>query len=293
MTLPKVSVHIISYNQKDYIREAVESALAQDYPNLEIVIADDASTDGTADILREYQSAQPHRVTAILGECNLGLSGNGNRALNACTGEFIAFMGGDDILLPGKIAAQVAWLSEREERVLCAHQVEVFYDDRSRAPHPLSKRLRSGRGAEEIIRHQPFGAVSVMVRANRIPPHGYRTELPMVSDNMMWVEVLREDGVFGCVPGILSRYRRHDANVSRDPFRYLSEVERHFEILEREFPMFRHAIAYAKRRRLHYDVGTTLLRMNRRHDARREFLQVVQREPLFVKAWIRLMQSYL
>lgn len=293
MTLPKVSVHIIAYNQEEYIREAIDSALAQDYPNLEVVVADDASTDGTPEILLEYQRANPGRVIAVLGERNLGLSGNGNRALKECTGDFIAFMGGDDILLPGKISAQADWLSGSPQRVLCAHQVEVFYEDGSKAPHPLSRRLNNGRGAEEIIRYQPFGAVSVMVRANRIPAHGYRTELPMVSDNMMWIEVLREDGEFGCVRGTLARYRRHNDNVTRDPFRYLGDVERHFEILEREFPMYHRAIAYAKLRRLHYDVGTVLLRMKRSQDARREFLQVLQREPFFVKTWIRLMQTYL
>lgn len=293
MTAPKVSVHIITYNQEHFIREAIDSALGQDYPNLEIVVGDDASTDRTPEILKEYARAHPGRVIPVLGETNLGLSGNGNRALAACTGDFIAFMGGDDILLRGKIAAQVEWLTAKPQRMLCAHQVEVFYEDGSKQPHPLSRRLKSGRGAEEIIRHQPFGAVSVMVRADRIPPSGYRTELPMISDNMMWVDVLREDGEYGCVPGTLARYRRHSANVSRDPFRYLGDVERMFDILDREFPQFRDATRYARVRRLHYDIGTTLLKLGRSDEARDKFLTVLRHEPFFLKAWVRLAQTFL
>ena len=293
MNIPKVSVHIISYNQKLFLREAVESALAQTYPNLEIVVADDASTDGSRELLEEYECVYPGRVVAVLGETNAGISANSNRGLAVCTGEFIAFMGGDDVLLPGKISAQVAWFSYRKERALCAHQVEVFYEDSSRPPHPLSKRLPSGRGAEEIIRHQPFGAVSVMVRTDRIPPHGFREELTMVSDNMLWIDVLRDDGEFGCVPGTLARYRRHGANVSGDPFRYIEDVERQFEIVDREFPQFSDVIRYAKTRRLYYDVGVNLIKAHRRREARGKLLGTLRREPTFVKAWIRLGQTYL
>jgi glycosyltransferase involved in cell wall biosynthesis len=290
---PRVSVHVLSYNQKEFLREAIESALAQDYANLEIVVADDASSDGSQTMLQDYASEYPSRVIPVIGDRNLGLSGNGNRGLEACSGDYIAFMGGDDVLLPGKISAQVDWLSARSQRVLCAHQVEVFYEDQSKPPHPLSKRLTNGKGAREIIRHQPFGAVSVMVRADRIPAHGFRAELPMVSDNMMWIEVLREDGEFGCVPGTLARYRRHGASVSADPFRYLGEVEHQFDILEREFPEFREDVQYAKTRRLYYDVGVSLMKADRKKEARAKFVAALRREPKFGKAWIRVGQSLL
>lgn len=293
MNFPKVSVHIITYNQRDFAGPAIESALAQDYPNLEVVVADDASVDGTAELVREFETGNPGRVVAVLGETNLGLSGNGNRALRCCSGKYVAFMGGDDILLPGKISAQVQWLEVSSDRVLCAHQVEVFYDDGSRPPHPLSRRLPHGRGAEQIIRHQPFGAVSVMVRADRIPSHGFRAELPMVSDTMLWVEVVREDGCFGCVPGTLARYRRHDSNVSGDPFRYLGDVKRQFAILESEFPEFRRVTQYAKTRRLWYDVGVNLMNAGRTSEAREKFAGAIRREPWFARAWVRLGQTFL
>ena len=293
MNLPKVSVHVISYNQRAFIREAVDSALAQDYPNLEVVIADDASTDGTAEILAEYERSNPGRVTAVLGDRNVGITANSNRGLEACAGDLVAFMGGDDVLLPRKIATQVAWFAEDPQRVLCGHQVEVFYDDASRAPHPLTRHLLSGRGAEPLIRHGPFGATSVMVRRDRIPSYGFDEALSIVSDQLLWIDVVRDDGVLGYVPGTLARYRRHSTNVTRDPLANLDEVERFLDIVAQRYPLFQDAVRYAVTRRLYYDPAVAMLKQGRGREARAKLHQVLRREPTFAKAWVRMAQTYL
>lgn len=293
MSLPKVSVHIIAYNQRNFIREAVDSALAQDCPNLEVVIADDASSDGTADILAEYQHAHHGRVVAVPGQVNVGITRNSNRGLAACTGDLVAFMGGDDVLLPGKIAAQVAWFREDPRRALCGHQVEVFYDGGSRAPHPLTRHLLSGQGAGPLIRHGPFGATSVMVRRDRIPAYGFDEALPIVSDQMLWVDVVRDDGIFGFVPGTLARYRRHPANVTRDPLANVDDVERFLNIVATRYPQFRDAVDYAVTRRLFYDPAVAMLEQGRKGEARVKLREALRREPAFAKAWVRLAQSYL
>jgi len=288
---PKISIHIIAYNQKDYIREAIDSALAQDYPNLEVVVADDASTDGTAEIIAGYARDHLGRVIAVLNPDNLGITRNSNVGLRACSGDFIAFMGGDDVLLPGKISAQALWFAQDERRALCGHQVEVFYQDNSRPPHPLSRHLLAGTGAETFIKHNPFGATAVMVRASRIPPYGFDETLPVVSDQMMWVDVLRDDGVFGFIPGTYSRYRQHDANVTRNPFANLGDVERHLLNVAQRYPQFSSAVRWATTRRLYYDVGITLMAAGRKPEARRKFLSALRREPWFAKAWVRLAQT--
>src|SRR5579875_3125076 len=126
---PLVSVHLISYNQKDYIGAALSSILDQDYQSFEIVAADDGSTDGTAEIILEFAEKYPGKIIPLVGGKNLGITGNCNRALEHCKGKYIAFIGGDDLFLPGKISAQVKWLEADEKRIMCGHQVEVFYED--------------------------------------------------------------------------------------------------------------------------------------------------------------------
>jgi glycosyltransferase involved in cell wall biosynthesis len=286
-----VSTLIITYNQRDYIGEAIDSALDQDYPNTEIVIADDGSTDGTAEIVTAYAHRFPEKVVPVLNNKNLGVTANSNAGLAACTGELVAFMGGDDVFLPGKIGRQVAWFAAGADRVLCGHQVEVFYEDGSKPPHRLSRRLLAGLGADKLLRHQPFGATAVMVRRDRIPAHGFDSSLPVISDHLLWVEVVRGDGQFGYIEGSWARYRRHSNNVSANSLAHSSEVERSLALAAERYPFLRDAVDFAITRRLHYDMGVTLLRAGRKQEARRNFRSAIEREPLFLKAWVRLVQS--
>ena len=289
---PKVSIHMISYNQGRFLSEAIESALAQDYPNLEVVVADDASTDGSKEILARYALRYPDRIIAVFGDKNVGITRNSNRALARCSGEFLAIMGSDDVLLPGKIAAQVSWFQANPRRVLCGHQVEVFYENGS-PPHPLTRYLKSGRGAEHFIRHGPFGAVSTMIRRDRVPIYGFDEHLKTVCDQLMWVDVLGDDGLFGFVPGTLARYRRHDANVTGNPFDLLDEVDLYLRLVRQRYPVFAEAVRYARTRRLYYDPAVAMIALNKKYAARSRLKEAIKREPLFIKAWIRLAQTYL
>ncbi len=213
----RVSVHIIAYNQVGLIDETVQSALAQSHPDLEVVVADDGSTDGTVARLEAYAAAHPDRFRYVTGP-NVGITANSNRGLAACSGELVAFCGGDDVLLPGKIAAQVAWFAAHPDGVLCAHEVEIF---RSQSGEVLggdakrSRRAQGGVGPEALLRHgNLFAACSVMVRRSAIPPYGFDERLPMVSDGKLWVDVLAGGGRWASLPGVWARYRRTGDNVT-------------------------------------------------------------------------------
>ena len=103
--LRKVSVLIPSYNTARYIREAIDSVLAQDYPNKEVIVIDDGSTDETIDILGEYGS-----VIKVLQQQNQGAAVARNRGIEAAQGDYIAFLDSDDVWLPGKLSTQIAYL---------------------------------------------------------------------------------------------------------------------------------------------------------------------------------------
>lgn len=219
---PLVSVMIISYNQQHFIREAVESALLQDYENLEVVVADDASRDDTQSILRELEKLYPGRLKLVFNPTNQGITGNSNIGLRQCSGDFIAFMGGDDVLLPDKIARQVDWITADSRRVLCGHDVDWIDVDGA----PLGIRssdlvpMHDGCGASGFIRNgTPYAATSVMVRSSRIPQWGFHPALPVVSDWKLWLDVIGTDGCYGRIDGIHARYRRHRDSVTARPNR--------------------------------------------------------------------------
>jgi len=215
---PLVSVLIISYNQQEFIKEALVSALEQKYENLEVVVVDDASIDNTQHIITEVAKDYPeNRLKIIFNRNNLGITGNCNVALQHCNGEFIAFMGGDDVLLPDKIVQQVVWFLPDASRVLCGHDVDWVDESGNFLDVSTSNLvpLVSGHGASRFIRNgTPYSATSIMVRKSRIPTYGFHPWLPVVSDWKLWIDVIRNDGVYGYVPSILAKYRRHTGNVT-------------------------------------------------------------------------------
>ena len=112
---PRVTFALLSYNQEQYIREAVGAALGQDYPNLEVVISDDCSSDGTFGIINEIVSSYsgPHKIISWRNSENLGIVGNVNRVFSDSTGDLVVMAAGDDVSSPGRVSALVdAWLSD-------------------------------------------------------------------------------------------------------------------------------------------------------------------------------------
>src|SRR5687767_5513291 len=94
---PKVSVDMITYNHAPYIAQALDSVLMQKVSfDYEIVIGDDCSTDGTTEILRDYQRRYPDRFKPVLREKNIGASKNATDVLRRLTGEYVACLEGDD-----------------------------------------------------------------------------------------------------------------------------------------------------------------------------------------------------
>lgn len=110
---PLVTFVIISYNQEDYILDTVESAFAQNYSPLQIVIADDCSTDKTFEIIKQLARnySGPHEIVPLRHEINLGVIGNLNKAMEIARGELIVALGGDDIACADRVERIVShWI---------------------------------------------------------------------------------------------------------------------------------------------------------------------------------------
>jgi len=103
--LPLVSVIMPAFNRADYITEALESVLGQDYPHKELVVIDDGSTDNTIEIVKSFGN----RVR-LMQQRNSGPAAARNRGIGAAAGKYVAFIDSDDVWLPGKLTAQVGYL---------------------------------------------------------------------------------------------------------------------------------------------------------------------------------------
>jgi glycosyltransferase involved in cell wall biosynthesis len=241
MALPKVSVFMQTYQHAAFVRESVDSVLAQGYPNLEIVIGDDASTDGTQEILLQYDGAHPGLFKVLLSNSNLGITANSNRVFRACTGEFLAHTSGDDVWLPGKLHKQVEWFSRHPQAVVCYGNAEHINEDGTRVLrlHHEARRnpFRSG-GIEAFLSSTVFfPACTAMVRRSACPPYGFEPSVTWNSDWLYYAEIVRQ-GEIGYIPEVLARYRVHSASAMRNLDRVLADALLSCAILESRHPEY-------------------------------------------------------
>ena len=134
MTEPLVSARMITYNHAPYIARAIEGVLQQktNFP-FELVIGEDCSTDGTREIVFEYQKKYPDIIRVITSDSNVGSKKNGHRTSQACRGKYIAYCEGDDCWHhPGKLQKQVDYMESHPACGLVYSSYDVY--------HPKSKK---------------------------------------------------------------------------------------------------------------------------------------------------------
>lgn len=229
---PLVSVAIVTYNQREFLRECIESVLAQDYADYEIVVADDGSSDGTREMLEEYRQRRPEVFVLRLSMVNRGITENSNAAQAACTGKYIAWIAGDDLMLPGKLSAQVEYMERHPECNICYHNLEVF-DSRTGEVLGLFNTRKNPAYVGDVrvvLRRGAFnGACSNMVRRSAVPVAGFDRRLGAACDWLYWVETLESGGEIQFLNRVLGRYRRHSGNQTSNDARVfrLENVQDH------------------------------------------------------------------
>lgn len=128
----KISVFIVSYNQKDYIEQAIRSVVEQSYPPYEVIISDDCSTDGTWDIIQRYATKYPHMIKANRNEPNMGIFQNFNKATLLTTGNLITCVAGDDFIKDGYFEAVYKCIQEnnlnpeKDSFILIPNVIKLF-----------------------------------------------------------------------------------------------------------------------------------------------------------------------
>ena len=207
---PKVSTIISAYNAARTIREAIESALRQDYENQEIIVVNDGSTDSTAATLSEYDG-RVHVIT----QANRGVASARNAGVAFSTGEYLAFLDSDDLWMPGKLSTMIRAL-EQNPRASLAFSEFGFIDDEGREYRTSS--IRESPKFEEVMTECPFPAASlseglmtstwVLRRSSFDAVGGFCEAFRGVGWEDCWVLVLlRELGEFLYVADKLTGYR--------------------------------------------------------------------------------------
>jgi glycosyltransferase involved in cell wall biosynthesis len=170
---PKVSVLIVTYNHERYLRAALESALAQQTSfDVEVVVGEDCSTDGTRGIIEEFRAKPGRTLRALYRPANLGLAQNLRLTWEACRGQYIAILEGDDYWTdPQKLQRQADALDAHADWALCFHRVEVIEDGsppRLKTLEPAEDSFPDETSLDDLLRRNFISNVSVMYRRGLI-----------------------------------------------------------------------------------------------------------------------------
>ncbi len=212
----RVSVIIPTYNRRELVRTAIASVLEQDFSEVEILVADDGSTDGTAELATTYD----HRVR-FLSLDHLGLLGTvRNVGLAHALGEYVAFLDSDDVWLPGKLARQVDVLDRDPEIGLVCTNARVRDENGGYRGESGHLYLRSDQGASGRVLPQllndNFVIVSTVVaRRKVIEQVGGFAEEPLlrgVEDYDLWLRIAAISGI-AYLPEPLALYREHPSSM--------------------------------------------------------------------------------
>jgi len=211
--VPVVSVAMITYQHRPFIAQALESVLAQrrDFP-IEIVISDDCSTDGTGEIIDQYQAAHPDLFRRLDPPANVGMFENFNRVWKACAGKYIATLDGDDWWHdPEKLAIQVAFMEEHPECTVSGHSHRRQIVDKSDYSSPSN--IISGLADGSVVAGGlSFMTCTAMYRSgivDGIP--NWATNLAMGDWPIMLMHGAK--GKVGTFDRCMSTYRIHQGGV--------------------------------------------------------------------------------
>jgi glycosyltransferase involved in cell wall biosynthesis len=296
---PRVSVVIPTYNGADYLGAAIDSVLRQTYEDFEIVVVDNASTDHTPALLNRYRD---RRFRHWRNESNIGMVGNFNRGLDLARGEFVVFLGSDDVWGPQFLQNTVAHLDSHDDQVM-VHTRAVWIDEMGRdiglMEDGWAERTPGPRALLHCFRYG-FCFSAVLMRTALVrQAGGLSPAWKEISDCWLFLRLCLLGDV-GYLAQPLVRYRLHKRTLS-------SALYRNGQLFIDELRLARQALAWPdardrdvrRRTRLglrYFAISTIrMLHVFRFEGSRRQFLwifrHVIAAAPevaLYPSTWMRL-----
>ncbi len=221
---PLVSIAVICYQNEAFLHECIESILNQTYTSVEIIIADDGSTDNSAEIIKSYASSHEN-ISCILSPVNKGISNNLNLALELCRGPYICMIAGDDVMYSHKIEKQVEFLELNKDFSLCFHNVDVFDNSANTVIYRWLDKYLPGRNAKDALfianwffktRQRKMPSGSWFGRASYIKKGTNDDRIPSYHEFIfvLGMHAAAPEAKWHCLPEVLGVYRVHGASLS-------------------------------------------------------------------------------
>lgn len=213
-TTPTVSVIMPAHDAERYLGEAIESVLGQTHADLELIVIDDASRDGTADVIARYVHADA-RVKMLQVEVGSAAEAR-NAGLAQAQGRFVALLDADDVAYPDRLKKQLAAAAEVPEAVLWGCYMRRVTSEGI----PMDTVRVGSRSVEEFARLDRtrslirlYGTAALFPRELALRSGGFDRRFEPLEDSELW-DRLAQHGPALVVPEILMDYRQHDQSLS-------------------------------------------------------------------------------
>ena len=208
---PLISVILPVYNTERYIEASIQSVLNQTYRNFELIILNDASTDGSKEIIRSFND---ERIRYVENEQNLRLIKTLNKGVELARGEYIARMDADDICHPSRFERQLRFLQQDKSYVMCGSWAKII-DSNGNKTGRIKRIDTDGLLKVNMLFTTPFVHPTVMIKTDALKKNLYSEEAIHCEDMELWPRLAMNTPFrFARIPEYLLEYRWHDKNIS-------------------------------------------------------------------------------
>ncbi|WP_310415802.1 glycosyltransferase family A protein [Chamaesiphon sp. OTE_8_metabat_110] len=230
---PLVSIVIPCYNSQDFVKQAIESALAQTYSNIEVIVLNDGSTDNSLEAIESFGN----RIRSE-SNTNQGVQLTRNRGIELARGEYIKFLDSDDVLLLDCIETQVAQLSRLPDGTKAIVYGDVLWTDRQLQPisnYPSQPQPPEMDAIAAIISHSPVTSCPIHKREYLLEVGGFDPFLITRHENNLHLRLVLAGVHFVYAPCLVYKYRQYNDHrrLSQSAYTKMGDMY-YFEVLERE-----------------------------------------------------------
>lgn len=216
MSQPLVTIICLCYNHERFLREALDSVLAQTYSNLEVIIVDDSSIDSSPKIIQEYIKHHPQLTYISTGQ-NLGNTKAFNKGWRASKGEYIIDFATDDVLLPNRVEMQVEAFSKLDKSYGVVYSDAEYINDNSEHLYYHSEKYKSAPDGDvftEVIGRYFICPPTMMMRRSVLEELGGYDENLAYEDFDFWVRSSR-NWKYSYLPEVTTQRRLHPQSLSQ------------------------------------------------------------------------------
>lgn len=224
---PLVSIIVITYNSSDFVLETLQSVKEQTYRNLELIVSDDCSTDGTVEICRKWieeNKSRFCRIECLIADKNIGISSTCNRGLYIAKGDWLKFIAGDDLLHPNCIENLLNFVISNSEAKVIESEVQEFietyhqnnfisYHSKNNLFHRFG--ITAKKQFEILLDGNCVNAVGTFInRQTLLEVNGFEEKYKYLDDYPIWLKLLKSDYKIFFLEKLTTYYRIHSSSIT-------------------------------------------------------------------------------